>query len=147
MKRVTSKNILERIIENGSLSKSRLDCYRILHGQNIAITAEELRSIARKMGFPNWIHFPKRLSELERMMAVETCPERKCRITGNEAVTWRITGLMPLHWRPTKITKKERKQEAMNYASDLWKDIKENSLDDDQRGYRFLKLINLIREI
>ena len=98
MTRSTSREALAYIESSGILGKRRTQAYRFLfdHGP---MTANELSQHAGNLS-GLW----KRLSELRSMGMVREMGERKCAITGRQAILWDVTEKLPAgsYSAPTK---------------------------------------------
>ena len=118
--RQTSIQAFYKVKESGILSKLRLKVYEIVcyHGP---LTANEMRKYADSEA--NSGVFSTRLSELQRMGAVETVGKRPCNTTGHVALVWDITGDMPTkHENPyghLRSVKKAKKKEVLDKISIL----------------------------
>lgn len=127
--RDTNKEMYEKVKAAGTLSKNRLMAYHILcrldynerHSEHNGMTAEEIRWVAENTyKVANGRHLQKRLSELEKMDAIHVTGTRKCRISKNNAMTWQITGRMPLK-KPVNVkipTKRDKQYLIMKEICD-----------------------------
>lgn len=112
MKRKTSIDAYNKIKNNGLLGRLQFSVYSKLY-ESGPLTANELRTAYNHDG--NSGVYTTRLSELERRGCVYVVERRKCKITGNMALSWDVTDGLPV-----KITKRPtRKQKIKQILLDL----------------------------
>jgi len=92
---MTSKIAYKTIIENGLLSKRRLEVYQILLKYG-PLTAYEIVEKARtKYPSANQTGFNARLSELREMGVVEKDGEKLNKISGHNNIIWKLNDKLP----------------------------------------------------
>jgi len=92
---MTSKIAYKTIIENGLLSKRRLEVYQILLKYG-PLTAHEIVEKARtKYPSANQTGFNARLSELREMGVVEKDGEKLNKISGHNNIIWKLNDKLP----------------------------------------------------
>ena len=85
----TSKATFRAIIDEGLLSKQRLNVYKLLFVCGPLTGREVNQRLETVSGH-------KRLSELKRLDVVDTYGSKTCGVTGRHAEAWDVTGRMPL---------------------------------------------------
>ena len=81
------------------------------------MTANELQASYNHNG--NSGVYTTRLSELERKGCVYVQSKRKCKITGNTAISWDVSGRLPMKPEP-RVTKSEKKKQILFNLTELW---------------------------
>lgn len=95
MTRETSIDAWKYINENEILGKLQKVVYNCLY-ENPKITGNELRILLSSHSKSNSGVYTTRLSELERLGAVETVGKRICTITGRNVLIWQVTKKIPV---------------------------------------------------
>jgi|ERR1035437_7994954 hypothetical protein len=122
--RQTSYDNYRKIVESGTLSKSRLRVYELLyfHGP---CTQSELEQIAKESGMIRYSDCHKRFSELQKQGAIMELPPRTCKITSNMAVEWDVTSALPVglpikEKTKVKLARALKEIERLTVEMDAW---------------------------
>jgi hypothetical protein len=91
--RWTSEEAYRQIRDEGLLSKTRFLVYEYLRFNGPATGQEINDCLSGTSGGVKGYH--KRLSELRDLGVVEEYAIRKCRVTGRQAIAWRVTDAIP----------------------------------------------------
>jgi len=113
----TQYDAWKEINENGMLSALRLKVYNCIY-ENGPVTISEVLQILNDGTGRNSGSYTGRFSELETLQVIEVVNERKCRITGNNCVTYRVTRSLPVK-PPKKLTKAQKKENALKLCDEI----------------------------
>ena len=119
--RQTSIDCYHQIKANGLLSKKRLQVYTaILH--NAPCTSGE--AFATMTTKENQISQSRaRFTELRELGVIYEKGVRKCRITGRNVIEWDLTDNIPKDNKIVRVSKKQRKENALNSLRELYKTL------------------------
>lgn len=126
MARRTSAEAYRHIAEEGLLSKMRFRVYEALYNVNLRTrepcTAQELASTfpASDRNSSVGLNLHARLGELRARKVVAECGERKCRVTGRNAILWHVTDSLPVTPdKSDRITRRELEEEVRRLRAAL----------------------------
>lgn len=116
--RATSIEAYRQIEAEGLLSEMRFRVYSALyhvnHRTGESCTAQELASTfpASDRNSSVGLNLHARLGELRARKVVAECGERKCRVTGRNAILWHVTDCLPVEPdEPDRLTRQELEEE------------------------------------
>lgn len=95
LRRNTSAEVYQQIVENKVLSKRRLQTYDALYWHGPMTANEIVVSINSRGGHVPTNSISPRLAELERAGAIAAVGERVCAVTGYNVIVWDVTSKLP----------------------------------------------------
>jgi len=123
--RNTSIKAYNEIMSEGLLGKRQMQVYSTLYAIGPATAAEVSEADTGSFTNPSkGDNSHARLSELTEMGSVEQVGQKKCSITGREAILWDVTSAIPKKYvkKPTKLALLEQDFESfLNALDDCFK--------------------------
>jgi hypothetical protein len=130
--RRTSLEAYQEIVENGLLSKRRLQVYQILFKYG-PLTGGQILQIAKsKIPIGNSGTITTRLSELRRQGAIKEVGEINCPISGYKSILWDVTNDIPVKLEMKK-TRKEKKNEIVKELHEIIDNLHNRDIFTDSR--------------
>lgn len=96
MHRWTSIETFHHIRDNGLLSKRRFEVYQTVYMHGPMTSAEAFSIMNKANPLKNLTQSRARFTELQTMAVLKTIGERKCKITGRNALIWEVTDRLPI---------------------------------------------------
>ena len=112
MTRNTSIETYQTIVNNGLLSKRRLEVYQLLYNMGPMTANEVIRWYRNKYPEANQTGFNARFSELEEIGVIAVIGSKKDEISGNKCMIWSTTNAIPKKLSKSS-TKKEKKKDIL----------------------------------
>lgn len=137
MTRETSIETYNKIVNNGLISKKRMEVYKALY-ESGAMTSRELFALK------GWdTNQSGRFTELQESGVIKEVGIRSCKVTGNTAVVWATTNNLPVE-RPKGKSKAKKKSECLKYIADVGREIKKGTLNNDEILANFRQVYNFV---
>ena len=137
--RQTSIDCYNQIKANGLLSKRRLEVYKALLSTAPCTSSEAIRNAQTSFGV---FGVSSRFTELRDVGVIYEKDVRKCTVTGRNVIEWDLTDNLPNNNKLQRITKKDKKENALNCLRELYKKVNSKSLDN-----YWVELADLIKKI
>lgn len=137
-KRQTSIDCYNQIKNDGSLSKMRFEVYSALLSMGRPSTTREVYETMNVLK-----QEATRFTELRKLGVIYEVRNRKCTITGRTSIEWDLTDKLPVDFKSSNKTKKQRLDAALNSLRELYVDNSFGTcLDEDWKA-----VANLIKKI
>jgi len=137
--RQTSIDCYNEIKANGLLSKRRLEVYKALLSTAPCTSSEAIRNANTTFGV---FGVSSRFTELRDLGVIYEKDVRKCKIRGRNVIEWDLTDTLPNNNKLVKITKNDRKENALNSLRELYKKVNSKTYDK-----YWVQLADLIKKI
>ena len=125
--RQTSIDCFNQIKQEGLLSKRRLEVYEALLSSAPCTSSEAIRNAKTTFGV---FGVSSRFTELRDLGVIYEKGEKQCSITGRTSIEWDLTDKLPVDFKSSNKTKKQRLDSALNSLRELYKN-KDISTDED----------------
>jgi hypothetical protein len=143
MSRETSAECYREIVENGLVSKKRLEVYQIVYKSGPMTSAEVYLELTQGRRVNAISQSRARFTELRQMDLLQEKGTKKCSVTGKTAILWDVTANMPRKLQATGKTKQKKKEEALESLRELYKSVPIHHTINK----RFREVANNIRQI
>jgi len=123
--RQTSVDCYNEIKRNGSLSKMRFEVYSALLSMGKPSTTREVYETMNVLK-----QEATRFTELRKLGVIYEVQNRKCTITGRTSIEWDLTDRLPVDFKNSNKTKKQKVDCALNSLRVLYKNYNDGTDED-----------------